>query len=423
MKLETLASLDVVRATDRELVASLRQLVRADRTLSALMLVHIAEVDSRGLYREQAYSSMFAYCVEELRMSEAEAYLRIQAARLGRQFPLVIELFAKGSLHLSAIKLIGPHLTAENHARLLEQASGKSKREVEQLVASISPKPDVPSAMRKLPEVGETRANPNAKPIALSVTPTSAAIALPLSTATNATALGLRATPTSIPSTPVSPAAPILPQPSSSPTASQLQEPPPGDAAERTDPAAFALQSPRPSCSSTPLSPGRYKVQFTAGQALHDKLDQLKDLLRHQVPDGDLATIVELAVDMLVDDTLKKRFAQATKPRRPRVKRTGVKRRKLNSRYVPRAVVREVHARDAGQCTFVSSDGKRCGERGFLEFHHHLPFARGGKSTVENLRLVCRAHNALFAERDFGTAFIRSKLQHGPNRDATSSST
>ena len=80
-------------------------------------------------------------------------------------------------------------------------------------------------------------------------------------------------------------------------------------------------------------------------------------------------------------------------------------------------MVRDVHARDAEQCTFVSSDGKRCRARGFLELHHHdVPFARGGEATVEHLRLVCRAHNALFAERDDGSAFVRSK------RDSAASS-
>jgi 5-methylcytosine-specific restriction endonuclease McrA len=132
------------------------------------------------------------------------------------------------------------------------------------------------------------------------------------------------------------------------------------------------------------------------------------------VPDGDLATIVELAVDLLVDKTVKKRFAekQNPTPRKPGLVRLGVRRRKLRSRYIPRAVVREVHRRDAGQCTFVSSEGKRCCERGFLELHHRVPYANGGAPTAENLTLVCRVHNALFAERDFGVGFMRSKLLH-----------
>src|SRR4029077_15820374 len=97
------ATNDVGLVTDQELMGRLGRLVRADRTLSARLLVHLGEVDARGLYREHAYPSMFAYCVEELSMSEAEAYLRIQAARLGRQFPVIVPLFARGALHLSAL--------------------------------------------------------------------------------------------------------------------------------------------------------------------------------------------------------------------------------------------------------------------------------------------------------------------------------
>src|ERR1700742_2142514 len=113
---------DISAITDHELVARVRRLVRADQALSARLLLHLGEVDARGLFREYAYASMFAYCVEELLMSEAEAYLRIYAARLGRQFPLVFELFAHGALHLTAIKLLGPHLTQDNHVQLLARA-------------------------------------------------------------------------------------------------------------------------------------------------------------------------------------------------------------------------------------------------------------------------------------------------------------
>ena len=98
---------DVSCVTDQELIAGLRRLVCVDRANSARLIVHLGEVDARGLYRDCAYPSMFAYCVEELGMSEAEAYLRIQGARLGRQFPRIVQLLANGSLHLTAIKLLG----------------------------------------------------------------------------------------------------------------------------------------------------------------------------------------------------------------------------------------------------------------------------------------------------------------------------
>jgi 5-methylcytosine-specific restriction endonuclease McrA len=74
-------------------------------------------------------------------------------------------------------------------------------------------------------------------------------------------------------------------------------------------------------------------------------------------------------------------------------------------RHVPAAVKRAVWARDAGQCAFIGTDG-RCPETGFLEFHHVAPFARGGPTTVANLQLRCRAHNAHQAELEFGRSRV-----------------
>lgn len=285
-------------------------------------------------------------------MSESEAYLRIHAARLGRRFPLVVQFLGQGALHLSGIKLLGTQLTAANHVELLQRSCGKSKRDIETMLAELAPKPDVPNRMRKLPERISAR-----------------------------------------------PATNVAKEPT-------VQ-------ASDASPTPFALEAPRDRASTKPLSPGRYKLELTAGQALHDKLQQLQDLLRHQVPDGDLAVLVERAVDLLIDKTMQQRFAKTRAPkkneRRPSTRRT-------RSRYMPRAVVRAVHQRDAGRCTFVSPEGKRCSARGFLELHHHLPYARGGEASVENLRLVCRAHNALFAERDYGPDLMRSKRRQGPER-------
>ena len=72
------ASNDIAHVTDDELVVRLRGLVRSDRALNLQLIVHIGEVDARGLYREYAYASMYTYCVGELRMSEAQALLRIR---------------------------------------------------------------------------------------------------------------------------------------------------------------------------------------------------------------------------------------------------------------------------------------------------------------------------------------------------------
>jgi len=70
--------------------------------------------------------------------------------------------------------------------------------------------------------------------------------------------------------------------------------------------------------------------------------------------------------------------------------------------HVPNAVLREIAERDGLQCTYRGPNGCRCTARAFLQVHHEQPWARGGQETVDNLRLLCAAHNQLLAERDFG---------------------
>ena len=102
----------------------------------------------------QAYpgATMFAYCTEVLHLSEAEAYLRIAAARASREHPVLLTMLADGRLHLTAIAKLAPHLTPENREALLKRAAHWSKRQIEELVAELSPRPDAPAVMRKLPE-------------------------------------------------------------------------------------------------------------------------------------------------------------------------------------------------------------------------------------------------------------------------------
>jgi 5-methylcytosine-specific restriction endonuclease McrA len=73
-------------------------------------------------------------------------------------------------------------------------------------------------------------------------------------------------------------------------------------------------------------------------------------------------------------------------------------RSRRRQRYIPAAVRREVWVRDGGQCAYVGAAG-RCAERGFLEYHHVVPYADGGLATVENVQLRCRSHNGYEAGR------------------------
>lgn len=138
---------------DRDLLNEVERAASRERHATARLVALLSEVDSRKLYAGEGYSSLFTYCVQRLHLSEHAAYLRIEAARAARCFPVIFDRLADGSLHLSAVSLLAPHLTAGNHLDVLDSATHKSKRDVEQLVACLRPRPDVPSVIRKLPVV------------------------------------------------------------------------------------------------------------------------------------------------------------------------------------------------------------------------------------------------------------------------------
>ena len=137
--------------SDDDLLRRLSGLVQESRRVESELVAHIAEMDERRLYAREACSSMFAYCTEVLHLSEWEAYLRIAVARASRKHPSLLAMLEDGRLHLSGIAKIAPLLTEANRETVLARATHKSKREIEELVAELSPKPDVPTTMRKLP--------------------------------------------------------------------------------------------------------------------------------------------------------------------------------------------------------------------------------------------------------------------------------
>jgi hypothetical protein len=160
----------------------------------------------------------------------------------------------------------------------------------------------------------------------------------------------------------------------------------------RAEPAApFQLESPEEN----------YRLSFTAGAGFCAKLERAQELASHSVPSGDVAQVLERALDLFIEHELKRRLGTG-KPRKQRALKPG-------SRHVPRDIARQVYERDGFQCAFVDAEGRRCQERRFLTLEHRLPFARGGPATVENLCVYCRAHNAYTARQEFGKDFIAEK--------------
>ena len=332
--------------SDGDLLRRLSELLRQSRRVESELVAHIGEVDERRLYAREGSPSLFHFCTEVLHLSEAEAYLRITAARASRAQPAILTMLGDGRLHLSGIAKIAPHLTGAHRATLLARAAHKTKRQIEVLIAELAPKPDVPATMRKLP-------------VRPSDTPSSSTLELRPGGVKNE-------------------------MPPAQPPVVQAAPPPPP-----VKPPAAAVQ---------PLAPARYKISFTAGAELYGKLNRLRALMRTSVPDGDLAAIIEEAVTEKLERLESKRYGKTNAPR----KRLDETETTPDSRYIPAPIRRAVCARDSDQCTFIDAQGRRCTARDGLEFHHRSPYGLKGDHSVENLCLMCHAHNAYLAELDYG---------------------
>jgi hypothetical protein len=353
---------------DDELLRRLADLVSQSRRVEADLVAHIGEVDERRLFARQAFPSMFAYCTACLHLSEAEAYRRITVARAARRHPAILEALRDGRLHLSGLARLVPLLTADNCHALLERATHLTTRQIEALVAELSPRPDVAATIRKLPQKR-------------SVTPPAAAEERSLLSSVELVPERVESRTTALPEAEL--------------------------VARRVDPAVVE-----------PLAPARFKVQFTASAQLRDKLERLTALLRSEVPGGDLAAVIERAVTGKLERLEARRFATAAAPRTTLAKAdtTGTT---GTSRHIPADVRRRVCERDGWRCHFVDEQGRRCSERHRLEFHHLHPFAMGGNHSPDNIRLLCHQHNRLLAEHDYGRAAIRPRaLEGGPGPKA-----
>jgi hypothetical protein len=282
---------------DAELLRHVEFLAGGERAATAQLIAALAELDVRRLYLGEGFSSLFAYCTLHLRLSEHAAYGRIEAARVVRRFPHVLTAIADGSITLTNLCLLAPHVTAQNCSTLLAAAAHKTKREVERQVAALRPMPDAPPTVRKLPQSSTPIENPE-----LFATPARTTIA--------------------------------------------------------------------------PLSPGRYRLQFTIAQQTHDRLCHAQNLLRRSASRVDVAVVFDRALTVLIADVERKKLGRCVRgrPNPPRVVRAG-------SRHIPRAVRRDVWKRDGGQCAFVGASG-RCAERGGLEYHHVILTRRRPQSLL-----------------------------------------
>ncbi|MCC6972219.1 MAG: HNH endonuclease, partial [Phycisphaerales bacterium] len=283
----------------------------------------------RKLHLRAGYSSLRDWCVDVLGLSEDAAYKRIQAARAARRVPAILPLLASGELTLSAVVSLAPVITPRNARELLAAAARKTKRQIQSLVAERFPQADLPERVRRI------------------------------------------ATQCSLVPEPVAPCDACTPAPSVEP----LAPPTP----------------PAPRGRTTPLALGRIGWQLTVDAETQSLFEELKSLLAHVVPTGDMASVIKRALVIALAQERRRKFATGVKCRtKPTIRA---------DRTIPDAVKQAVIARDGEYCSYVGDGGRRCGSRWRLELDHVVPVALGGPTSVENLRVLCRRHNQFEAER------------------------
>jgi hypothetical protein len=151
------------------------------------------------------------------------------------------------------------------------------------------------------------------------------------------------------------------------------------------------------------IAPGILEMRVMMRTATVAKLRHVQDLMSHRNPSRNMEVVLDRMADLTIAQLEKQKFATTDHPRPARPTAP-------DSRHIPAEVRRAVYARDGGQCTFIDARGRRCGSRHQLELDHIVPVARGGKSTVENLRLLCRGHNHLAAMSVYGLAFMGHRI-------------
>jgi len=338
------------------------------------------EFDRRRAFVEAGHPSLWAYCLEVLHLREGAAGRRIQAMRVLRRFPRLEGALRDGRLCLSTIALLGQVLTEENLDDLLARAAHRTKAEVDHLVASVQARTAPRAGVRKLPEreQGMTSSLLTLAPAEARPEPAREPALAPASAASL-----------------VERSAPVGALPAA--------------------PAFAACGKPKRPPELRAVSESQWSLRVTIDRACNEDLETLKSLLAHKIPHGDLAAMLHEAIRCGIEKHGKRKGAVA--PARKANRAVPAADRPKVTATIPAEVRREVWRRDGGRCAFVAADGRRCNSRWKLEIDHIQPQALGGSSMVDGLRLACRAHNLLYAERAFGREHMdRFRRERGESR-------
>ncbi len=385
------------------LLRELSALVAKDRLNTADLLAHLGEVEARRLYAPASCSSMHVYCVKVLRLSEDAAIKRLRVARMARRYPAIFPAIADGRLTLTAVLMLRRYIVPANAARLLALAEGRTTAELAEALAAEFPEADVPTKLEPLAPAGAASLAASVDRAAIAAGPASA-VPGPMAAPPNVECAELVAARPN-----VEPAELLAVRPPVG--ATELPAPAVGGAMHgpsftTTAPAhAPASSAPAPSDRArvAPLSADRFALQVTISRTTREKIVRAQELLGFSIRPGDVAELLDRALDLLVAKLEARKRGLTTRPRK------ATRRPSKLSRHVTSEDLRFIEKRDGGQCTYVGADGRRCEARFALEPHHVESFAKGGPTTRDNLFLRCPTHNQLAAEEEFGPEHVHRK--------------
>ncbi len=411
----------------RQFARHLATLLENERAALVRFLLALVEFDGRRLWADLGYASLFDFLHRELGMSTGAAFYRKTAVALIHRFPEVADALADGRLCITSLGAVAKVVTPENARDVLPRFFHRSRREAREVAAAIAPDTAPPHR-----DVITTVASDTIVPVDVSASRRDAAD-LP----------GSDVLPNAGAAAPDSDAAARTT--SGDVSGRELRVAPPSGSELRMElrrvPAADHVE---------PLTASLRRLHMTVSERWVRKLDALRAALSHSHPAGRAEEITEYALDVALEHiarkngvTAKRRrsaasvdVAAADPPEKGRAKATRrpsqsrvVRERRRNPpqrnvavnaaaprtparpggsarEHIPAEVRRRVNERDGGRCQWKLHDGTLCGSNVRVQLDHVHPVALGGKSTIDNLRLLCARHNQLAARRAFGEAWM-----------------
>ena len=342
--------------SDRQIISGTKVACDQEHSGMLSLIVHLIELERRDLHLKLGHQSLFKYCVSELGYCESSAMRRITVARCVAAFPEVYSMLESRQIKMSTVARVSKLLTMENCKDLLARIGDKSLREVESMVAEYEPETALP---RDRVRTVVVRVPVTVAPEWPKRTEATMNLAVPANTST--------------------------------PTVSATTH---AHEYNRNG----GKKSAAPDRASDVTLEHRTVVQFTARNEFMDKIGRARSLVWHQLPVATFEQLFELALDELIA----RRDPVARQKRRQARRSRSTNATSNTRRYVAAGVRDQVLVRDQLQCTFVAVSGRRCASTTALQIDHIKPVARGGASTMENLRVLCAYHNRLEAERLMG---------------------